>query len=466
MAHRRMNQISLGKLALGASATTLAATLVIGLSGCGGSNSSSTPAPATTLLASPATFVAFGNTPNTVGISGGKGPFTVTSSNSAILPVTQAIAGASFTFTPNNVAASTAVTLTVTDSAAATSAVVVTVSPATIPSGLIKITPATGSSCAAANNLAITAATFCGGEIGSASVTLKDNAGAILANRAVRFEVLTVGASIASSATGATFSRIATVNTDAQGVATVALRGDVEVSSELAFLRATDTVSAHRVDTWIAVLKQTSGASALGMVPTTGGTQGHYSSECPSVRREFSIYGGRAPYAVTLPAGSTLVLANQTAAAAAGAGVTVADQGGRFTVESAESTNCTSGSAVITITDALGASTTGTYTTSPGTNGRVASTDLAVSPPTLSLTADPLSTYCSSSSARFTVSGGTAPYVASSSIPQITTALSNGTSLRAGFVSDQKWKMLKGQNASILVMDSVGKVAVATLSCT
>lgn len=458
-----MNQTLFGKLALGA----IASSFALALSSCGGGGDSNTaPVVPSTLLAGPASFIAFGNTPNTVGITGGKGPFRVTSSNATVLPVAAAITGASFTFTPTNVTADTQVTLTITDSAAATSVVTVTVTPATIPSGLIKFTNAAGSTCAPVNNAAISAATLCSGEVGTASVTLKDAAGVSIANRAVRFEALTIGATFAATANAVIFSRVATVNTDAQGVATVAMRADAESSSEAAFLRATDTVSSHRVDTWITVLKQTSGASALNVVPTTGGMVGYFVNECPFVRREFNVYGGTAPYAVTLPAANILVLANESAAAAPGGGVTVAKSGGRFTAENAASA-CTASSTVITVTDAKGAITTATYTTSAGTVARstTPTTDLTVSPFTLSLTADPLSTYCSSSTARYTVSGGTAPYISTASIPQIAATLSGGTIVNASFVADAKWKLLKGQTASILVLDAAGKVAVASMSC-
>lgn len=458
-----MNQIPFGKLALGA----IVSAALLALAGCGGGSSSSTPVVASTLLAGPATFVAYGNTPNTVGITGGKGPFTVVSSNPTLVPVTAAISGASFTFTPANVATATPVTLTVSDSAGATSVVTATVTPATIAAPLITVTPAAGSACSAANNVASSAATLCEGETATATVTLKDSTGAPIANRSVRFEVLTIGASLAPNATTTAYSRIATVDTNAQGVATTLVRADVESVSEASFLRATDTVSTHRIDTWITVLKLANAAPLLSFVPTTGGMVGYYGSECPFVRREYSIYGGTAPYAVTLPAGSALVLTNDAGVAAvAGSGITVAKSGARFTTENADSTTCVTGSTALTVTDAKGATATGTYTTAPGSVSRpTATTDLTVSPPALSLTADPLSAYCSSSSARFTISGGTAPYVVTTSIPQISATLSGGTSVVASFASGPKWKMLKAQSASILVLDAAGKVAVATLSC-
>ena len=463
MASSRMNQTFFGQLALGA----VVSTAVLALAGCGGGSSSSTPAVVSTLLAGPATFVAFGNTPNTIGITGGKGPFTVVSSNPTLIPVSAAISGASFTVTPTNVATATPVTLTVTDSAGATSAVVATVTPATIPAALITVTPAAGSVCASANNAATTAATLCEGETGTASITLKDSTGAPIANRSVRFEVLTIGASLAPNATTTAYSRIATVDTNAQGVASTLVRADVESVSEASFLRATDTVSTHRVDTWITVLKLSNAAPVLSFVPTRGGMTGYYSNECPFVRREFNIYGGTAPYAVTLPAGSPLVLTNgQGVSATAGAGITVAKSGATFTTENADSTTCTTGSTVLTVTDATGATAVGAYTMAPGSVGRpAASTDLAASPPALSLVADPLSAYCSSASARYTISGGTAPYIVTTSIPQITATISGGTSIVASFLSGAKWKMLKAQSASILVLDAAGKVATATLSC-
>lgn len=442
------------------------------LGGCGGSKSSTTTPASGTLIASPATFVAFGNTPNTVGITGGVGPFTVKSSDASLISVPLQVVGATFTFSAKNVSVAAPVTLTITDSTGATSAVVATVTPATIPAGLITITPAAGSLCVGENNPATSVATLCNSEAATASVTLKDVNGAAIPNRPVRFEALTFGATFAATASSNVFSRIATVNTDASGVATVAMKTDVEVTSEAAFLRATDTISTHRVDTWITVLKNSDNLTALSVVPTTAGLVGFYSNECPWVRRDYGIQGGKAPYAVTLAAGSTLVLGDGSTTAAPGAGVTVSKAGGRFTIENAASTTCTTSSSIVTITDALGLTTTASYTIAPGSNTHPTTTDLTISPTSLSLAADPVSAYCTSSAATFTVSGGAGAYLVSASIPQIAASLASGVSAPAGgalnvsFTSDGKWKFLKGQSASVLALDGAGKVAIATLSCT
>lgn len=453
-----------GRLAWVAGGVGLALTLA--LAGCGGSKS--TPAAATTTLsAGPTTFSAFGNTVNTVTITGGTGPYTVRSSDANTIAVPTQVTGPTIPITAKNVLANTVVTLTVTDSAAATSIVTVTVVPATITTPLIAVTPAAGSVCARENNAAVSTATLCAGEMASASVFLKDANGAILANRDVRFEVLTFGGSLAPKPDSSVFARISTVTTDATGKATVALKADVEATSEAAFLRATDVVSTHRVDTWFTVLKQTSGVSDLSIVPATGGFTAYYTNECPLIRREYGVNGGKPPYAVTLPAANTLVLNNGTADAAPGAGVTLANAGARFTALSADSaTVCTSASTLITVTDSLGAVVTANFIITAGATTRpAATTALALSPPNISLAADLVSTYCTTSSARYNITGGTAPYLVATSIPQITATLTGTNILDAKFASDSKWKMLKGQVASMLVMDAAGKVATATLGC-
>ena len=453
-----------GRLALVACAAGLALTLVV--AGCGGSKS--TPAATTTTLsAGPTTFSAFGNTLNTVTITGGTGPYTVRSSDATIIAIPALVTGPTIPITPKNVLANTVVTLTVTDSVAATSVVTVTVVPATITTPLIAVTPTAGSVCASENNATVSVATLCAGETASASVVLKDANGAVLTNREVRFEVLTFGGTVAPKADSSVYARLATVTTDAAGRATVALKADVEATSEAAFLRATDVVSTHRVDTWFTVLKQTNGVSDLNVVPATGGFTAYYTNECPLIRREYGVNGGRPPYAVTLPAGNTLVLNNGTGNAAPGAGITLANAGARFTALSTDSTTaCVSASTLITVTDSLGTTATANFILTAGATTRpAATTDLALSPPNISLAADLVSTYCTTSNARYNIIGGTAPYLVATSIPQITATLSGTNVVDVKFTSDSKWKMLKGQVASVLVLDAAGKVVTSTLGC-
>ncbi len=451
-----------GRLAISA----LAAVSALMLSGCGGSKSSSAVVPAVAMTAGPTTFSAFGNTVNAVTITGGTGPYSVRSSDANTIAVPAQVTGATLSITPKNVLANTIVTLTFTDKAGATSVVTVTVVPATITTPLMTVNNAAGSVCSSENNPANTAATLCAGEIGSASIMLKDASGAVLANRDVLFEVLTFGGTVAPKPDSSVFARLATVTSDATGKATVAFKADVEASSEAAFLRATDVTSTHRIDTWINVLKQSNGASILSVVPATGGFTAYYTNECPLVRRDYGIHGGKAPYAVTLPAANTLVLNDGSVAAAPGTGITVANAGARFTVQSSAATTCANSSTEIIVTDALGVVTKPIFTIAGGGTTRpTATTDLTLSPPNISMTADPISTYCTSSNTRYAITGGTGPYLVSTSIPQISAAVGSANAVDVSFTSDSKWRMLKGQIATLLVLDSAGKVATATLSC-
>ena len=444
----------------------------LALAGCGGSSSTPAAVATTTLAAGPTTFSAFGNTVNSVTITGGTGPYSVRSSDSNIISVPAQITGATLSITPKNVLAKTTVTLTVTDKASATSTVTVTVVPATITTSTITVTNAANSACAAENNASVTVATLCAGEAASASIMLKDANGAVLSNREVLFEVLTFGGTVAPKPDSAVFARLTTVLTDATGKATVALKADVEASSESAFLRATDVSGTHRIDSWFNVLKQTNSVSDLSVIPGTGGFTAYYTNECPLVRREYGISGGRAPYAVTLPAASALVLNDGTAAKAPGVGITVAKAGARFTVQSPEASTCVGATTEITVTDALGTIIKPTFAITAGVATRpTATTDLTVSPPSISLLADAISTYCTTSNTRFAISGGTGPYLVSTSIPQIVATVSTvGTvsttnAVDVSFTSDGKWRMLKGQIATVLVLDAAGKVATATLAC-
>lgn len=451
-----------GRVAISALAVVGAVTLA----GCGGSSSTPATVAATTLAAGPASFSAFGNTVSSITIKGGTGPYSVRSSDTSIITAPAQVTGATLSITPKNVLANTTVTLTFTDQAAATSTVTVTVVPATITTPVITVSNAASSVCAAENNSGITVATLCAGETGSASIMLKDANGAVLANREVRFEVLTFGGTVAPKADSSVFARLATVTTDATGKATVALKADVEASSEAAFLRATDVTSTHRIDSWFNVLKQTSGVSDLSVIPARGGFTAHYTNECPLFRRAYGISGGKAPYAVTLPAANTLVLNDGTTTAAPGAGITVARAGARFTVQSSEATTCISATTEITVTDALGVITKPTFIITAGAATRPAATaDLTLSPPTISMAADLVSTYCTTSNTRYAITGGTGPYLVSTSIPQISATVNGANAVDVSFTSDSKWRMLKGQIATVLVLDAAGKVATATLAC-
>lgn len=108
------------------SGSTKTATItILGGSGTGATLSVSPSSISVTGLSTTADQITFA-------VTGGTSPYSVFSTNTAVIPsITNPLAGSTFTINPNPVAASTAVTLTVMDSLGATKTVTVTVTPST-----------------------------------------------------------------------------------------------------------------------------------------------------------------------------------------------------------------------------------------------------------------------------------------------------------------------------------------------
>ena len=121
---------------------------VLALSACGGGsgapNNPFAPPPATLapLTVLPATLTVYAQVATTVTISGGVAPYRAFSNNTAVLPVVQNLPGTTITLLANGVASSTAVDITIQDSAGATVTASVTVLPGPpTPPSLITVLP-------------------------------------------------------------------------------------------------------------------------------------------------------------------------------------------------------------------------------------------------------------------------------------------------------------------------------------
>lgn len=362
------------------------------LSGCGGGTSPGTavvvPGP---LGVSPSDAVAYNGSPVTLYITGGTKPYTVTSSNSAVINVLNSVADSTVIFDASNVAADTQVTLDVLDSKGVKASSTITVKPSVINNTLtVTPDPATpGVGCGTA---------VCSGLMATVSVQLK-NMATPLVNRNVRFDVVQGDFKFITNASATTFADTITTTTDQNGFANVRLRANVNAPTQYAILKVTDVVGGSILQTTFTIAQYTDGTGILSVVPGTQTITAYYKGECSSgVRVDYIIHGGTPPY--TVQSTSTLVATvSPNTVETNGAGFTATTQNGFCP-----------GTAIIDIRDATGRVIKATLENKEGTN--------TVTPPVtvaFFTTAPATIVIAEGASATFVVGGGTPPYYASSS---------------------------------------------------
>jgi len=305
----------------------------------------STPPPPLAIL--PATSVVFSGVPSALSVTGGVPPYKAFSSNAAVLPVAQAVAGGAIALLPASVAADTTVTITVQDSANSTTSAAVTVRPATLLNTLT-IRP---------NSTDCGTTAICSGQTGTATITLRLPGGGPAPGRQVRFDVVAGPYGIVTTGAPPTAATVpsAVVVSDAAGNAQVIIRANVDAPTQPAQIRVTDLTSGQQVTGDFLIQQRTDGSTILTVVPSEVNITGPFIGVCSSgFRIAYFIYGGTPPYRITQTFPTGAILLNPTVNAS----------GGFFEV-------MTNGSCVnpeqFSIVDATGRQTTATLNNVPGT---------------------------------------------------------------------------------------------------
>ena len=368
---------------------TLAGIVVV--AGCGGGsgapNNPFAPGPPVIgpLFVLPSAATVYAHTPATLTVSGGSPPYQAFSSNSAILPVAQAVGSATIVLLPADVAADTVVIITVQDSIGQTAISTVTVSPAPLLNTLT-IVPAR--TICGAN-------TVCSGDTATATVTVAGPTGAGIPNRQVRFDVISGAFAIQTNNPASPLASSVTVVSDANGNARVVLQATVNAPTQPAQIRATDLTTGNSVTALFTIVQQTEGSAILSVVPATATIMGADTAHCSAgFRIDYFIYGGTPPYHVSSTFPDAVTLVNPTVFA----------PGTAF--EAITNGSCVN-PLVFTIADAIGRQTTSTLINEPGT--------AAVTPPTPApaLVLAPTtatSAACTGATFGFVITGGTLPY--------------------------------------------------------
>lgn len=392
---------------------TLAALAgVLSLAACGGGNGapSQINGGTTTLTITPSVATAYSGNPFVFVVSGGTMPYTVLSSDQAALPVVGTLNGNTLVVVPGSVGADTAATLTIRDSSGQTASAAVTVRPALLLPASITIT--------GNPNCSGSGATLCSGQDGTASVQLTGPAGAPLAGRQVRFDVVQGNYSISSTAAGQPLVQSLTVTTDQNGNATVRLVVPTNASTQIATIRATDVTGGSSVVGQFTIAQFINGNSILSIIPTGTTTfTGPDTSQCSNGgSATFYIFGGTPPYTV----------ATNFPTAIAITGAPVQRSGGGFTITT--NGTCFTG-LTFAITDAAGRTLL-----TPPTASNVLGT---APPPPTSLQIFPAGGYdlsastCSGKTLPFTVTGGTPPYSVQLDAGHFDAWVPNGTPVSA-----------------------------------
>jgi hypothetical protein len=402
------------------------------LSGCGGGNGAMNnpfepvPAAPSPIFALPLTQTIYSHTPATVTVTGGVPPYFAFSGNSAVLPIQQAVSGNTILLVANDVATSTPVLITITDSIGQQTGANITVVPAPLLPNLVTITP--NNDCP--GNPQNLGGALCSGGTGTASVRLTSPGGGALPGRQVRFDVVQGNFAIQSSNPATPLVSTLTVVTDANGNAVVGIAIPVNAVTQIGVIRATDLTTGNQVTGQFTITQVTDGSTVLSVIPNgettiTGPLQGICSS---NARVNFYIFGGTPPYTVrpAFPDAVTLV------------GVPVLTNGGFFTA-------VTNGTCIdqmqFAITDATGRTIPGgnspLLTNEPGTLAPPAPptpTTLTVAPDSVTVAGG-----CGGKTLQFTVVGGTPPYSASVALtpaptpPPVVTLLFPGNIVNIAF---------------------------------
>ncbi len=433
-------------------AFALAAIAVAGCGGGGASNPFAPPPAAPAFVVRPSTVEATSGTPVTITVVSGVGPFLAFSSNPGVLPVTQAVTGAAITVTPNAVSAATTVTLTIRDALGREAPVGVNVSPGTVLNA-VQVTPLANTACGSASPPA--PVPVCSGDTASIS-TLVRNAGVTpVAGRQVRFDVVQGAFAFSLNAAGTSTAPSTTAITDQNGIANAVIKVAEGVTSQVAIVRATDTITGNRVDTVFTIVQQINGQAILSVVPDGYVGQAFYKGECGGTSGDFLVYGGQPPYTVRSSLPNAVQLSYNGVVADP---VIVPRSGDRFRASTQFQTGCTGYKASIVITDANGRNFTVTYEEKEGTNDRPtppAPATLTLTPGSVTLVAT--GGNCGGRSVVFTATGGTPGYTFSSSEP-LRGSMSGSTLSTTPLFTP-------GNTITVSVLDSTGKIASSTVTC-
>jgi len=389
------------------------------LTSCGGGGASTDASVSGgTLQIQPAAGTIYAGVPTTFNVTGGRTPYSMSSSDATLIPVPNPLNGHSFEVDPPNPSVIDTglppdalpirtVTLTARDATGQTASASIQVARnfltgygfSFVSNACSTPPPSTGST---SNTVTPTAGCDTIVEI---SATTNGN---LRANQTIRFDVVLGNFLLVDPNTGNATGSFTTA-TDHNGIATAIIRVPANAGSQVGVFRITDVATGVSTTNAFTILGN-SNATSLTAIPSSFTFTGALTTECGTGVGDFFVFGGSPPYNAQSSDPNVAVRAINANA-----------QPGKFELTAANPGICLTNSTIV-VTDSVGAHTTVTVTTSPGSTAPPA-------PPPPALTASPSSVTLGScgQSASVTVIGGSGTYTASSTFADLTTTVSGNT---------------------------------------
>ncbi|HEX6792361.1 MAG TPA: hypothetical protein VF304_00805 [Casimicrobiaceae bacterium] len=356
---------------------TLAAMAgVLSLAACGGGGGSPSQNNSTgnvTLAILPASPTVYSGTPGSLTVSGGRGPYTVFSSDQTVLQVPSTTSG-TFAITPGTVSQDTTVQVTVRDAAGAIVTIPVVVKAGLLVNSLTLKADDFNTTDCPNDRIESTSPTddvgstwICSGQTGTVGIRIQNANGGGLSGRQIEFDVIQGDFQIFTNAAGTpdTFGLTYTVPTDQNGNAVVRIRANPAASQQLVIVQAKDVTSGNFVR-GIFVIYQflQNGNSQMQIVPNTVTITGPDTLTCSSgVANTFYVFGGKPPYTISNPVPQFLRL-GQSIVANSGGGFTLTTLGGCVSPATIAINDSAGHTATVTLNNNVGTAAPST-TTSP-----------------------------------------------------------------------------------------------------
>ena len=412
-------------------AFALLAALVLASCGGGGAQTNPNQGGDVSIVPDGATFYA--GAVGIITVSGGRAPYSLTSSDPGVLPVPAILNGHSFEVVPNNPGVIDTglppgavpihtVNIIARDSLGLTKSAAIHVAQNFLTGYGIFFTP---SNC--------TAQTCAGGETVVTFDTVTN--GQLYGLRPFRVEIVRAGCLLENPLGSNTLSTTFETASDHEGKVTAVIRCPAGTASGVGLLRLVDIGSGASTVFAFTISDQAPSAT-LEAIPDTITFTGPDSATCGTGTADFFVFGGAAPYtAVSSKASITVTPSSDT-------------QPGKFTVSAGNPALCEEAS--ILVTDSRLAHITVDVKTEVGA-GAPPSPPVGVSPSTMTLT-------CGQSQSAL-VTGATGTFVVNSNDPNVTFAVSGNvvTVTRAGALP-----VLPGGNtlSTVTITDSSGTATI------